>query len=298
MPATAPRCSGTSTSSPRAATPARRSSSSATSTTSSSTASSSRRGVSEYLIAPIAVARLHPGDLGAVSCAGRRARRAAPSRSSARKGGVGASTVAHNLALGHRRASSSHLDRDRRSRLAFGTAGLDFNQDPPQGIAEAVFAPERLDANFLDRLLSKCARRRCSLLAAPATLDRHLRPDRDQLRRPSSRSCAPRRPASSSTCRICGRHGRAAQLIGADEIVLVAAPDLANLRNAKVLMDVLRQARPERSPAQARHQHGQACPSAPRSRRPSSPRRSDCESAAVDPVRLRSSSGRRRTTAR
>ena len=34
------------------------------------------------------------------------------------------------------------------------------------------------------------------------------------------------------------------QLIGADEIVLVAAPDLANLRNAKVLMDVLRQARP------------------------------------------------------
>ena len=39
--------------------------------------------------------------------------------------------------------------------IAFGTAGLDFNQDPPQGVADAVFAPERLDANMLDRLLSR-----------------------------------------------------------------------------------------------------------------------------------------------
>ena len=42
--------------------------------------------------------------------------------------------------------------------IAFGTAGLDFNQDPPQGIAEAIFAPDRLDANLVDRLLSKCSR--------------------------------------------------------------------------------------------------------------------------------------------
>ena len=33
-------------------------------------------------------------------------------------------------------------------------------------------------------------------------------------------------------------------LVGADDIALVASPDLANLRNAKVMMDVLRQARP------------------------------------------------------
>ena len=55
--------------------------------------------------------------------------------------------------------------------IAFGTAGLDFNQDPPQGIAEAIFAPERLDANLVDRLLSKCSDN-LSLLAAPAMLDR------------------------------------------------------------------------------------------------------------------------------
>src|SRR5262249_62046848 len=55
--------------------------------------------------------------------------------------------------------------------LAFGTAGLDFNQDPPQGIADAVFSPARVDASFIDRLLWKCTDH-LSLLAAPATLER------------------------------------------------------------------------------------------------------------------------------
>ena len=81
---------------------------------------------------------------------------AAPSPWSACKGGVGASTVAHNVAWAiarglRRRRSIADMD------LGFGTAGLNFNQDPPQGIAEAVFSPDRLDSNFLDRLLSKCA---------------------------------------------------------------------------------------------------------------------------------------------
>ena len=55
--------------------------------------------------------------------------------------------------------------------LGFGTAGLDYNQDPPQGIADAVFSPDRVDTAFIDRLLSKCTDH-LSLLAAPATLDR------------------------------------------------------------------------------------------------------------------------------
>jgi pilus assembly protein CpaE len=55
--------------------------------------------------------------------------------------------------------------------LGFGTAGLDFNQDPPQGVAEAVFAPERVDTTLVDRLLSKCGDN-LNLLAAPAMLDR------------------------------------------------------------------------------------------------------------------------------
>src|SRR4029077_21030169 len=57
-----------------------------------------------------------------------------------------------------------HLD------LAFGTAWLHYKQDPPQGIADAVFSPDRVDTAFVDRLLSKCTDH-LSLLAAPATLD-------------------------------------------------------------------------------------------------------------------------------
>ena len=86
------------------------------------------------------------------------------------KGGVGSSTIAHNVAWAIARDLSLDAvvaDLD----LAFGTAGLDYNQDPPQGIADAVFSPDRIDTNFVDRLLSKCSDH-LSLLAAPATLER------------------------------------------------------------------------------------------------------------------------------
>ena len=61
------------------------------------------------------------------------------------KGGVGASTVSHNVAWAIARdlaLNSVVIDLD----LAFGTAGLDYNQDPLQGIANAVFQPERPDS--------------------------------------------------------------------------------------------------------------------------------------------------------
>src|SRR5205085_2875579 len=55
--------------------------------------------------------------------------------------------------------------------LAFGTASLDYNQDPVQGIANAVFSPDRLDTTTVERLLAKCSDR-LSLLASPASLER------------------------------------------------------------------------------------------------------------------------------
>jgi pilus assembly protein CpaE len=161
------------------------------------------------------------------------------------KGGVGASTIAHNLAWSVARdleIQTVLIDLD----LGFGTAGLDFNQDPPQGIAEAVFAPDRVDANLVDRLLSRCGDR-LSLLAAPATLDRvYDFPDTafdaviDILR------------ASTPCVMLDIPHLWTAwsrrMLLGADEVILVAAPDLANLRNAKSLLDTIRQARPNDTP--------------------------------------------------
>ena len=86
------------------------------------------------------------------------------------KGGIGASSIAHNIGFSIARDLDTQtviVDMD----LGFGTTGLDFNQDPPQGIAEAVFAPDRIDENLVDRLLTKCGEN-LSILAAPATLDR------------------------------------------------------------------------------------------------------------------------------
>jgi pilus assembly protein CpaE len=199
-----------------------------------------RRGVSDYMIAP-----LRPIDIVRSVCGLFSAPDAKPvGRVVAvvgAKGGVGASTVAHNIAWAIARdlsLDSVVTDLD----LAFGTAGLDFNQDPPQGIADAVFSPDRVDTAFIDRLLSKCAEH-LSLLAAPATLDRvydfgaeAFDPVFDALRAtvPCIVVDVPHQ-WSAWTKRV---------LVGADDILVVAAPDLANLRNAKNLTDLLRAARP------------------------------------------------------
>src|SRR5690349_9949500 len=199
-----------------------------------------RRGVSDYLIAPVG-----PVDLiRAVSGLFYAADAKPVGRTLAvvgAKGGVGASTVAHNIAWAiardvHLDAVVADLD------LPFGTAGLDFNQDPPQGIAEAVFSPDRIDHAFVDRLLSKCTDH-LSLLAAPATLDRvyDFGADAFEAIFDSLRSTVP--------CAVLDVPHQWAgwtkqTLIAADDILIVAAPDLANLRNAKNIYDLLKASRP------------------------------------------------------
>jgi pilus assembly protein CpaE len=170
------------------------------------------------------------------------------------KGGVGASTIAHNIAWAiarDLRLDTVVGDLD----LGFGTAGLDFNQDPPQGIADAVFSPDRIDTAFIDRLLSKCTDQ-LSLLAAPATLEQVY----DFSSEAFDSICDSLR--ASVPCTVLdvphqwtGWTKRT--LIAADDILVVAGPDLANLRNAKNLLDLLRAARPnERRPAYCLNQVG------------------------------------------
>src|SRR6202158_4382820 len=170
------------------------------------------------------------------------------------KGGVGASTVAHNVAWAIARdlaLDSVVIDLD----LAFGTAGLDYNQDPTQGIANAVFSPDRLDTAYMDRLLSKCTEH-LSLLAAPATLEQvydfganAFDSVFDTLR-------------MTTPCIVLdiphqwsGWTKRA--LVGADDILIVAEPDLANLRNAKNMLNMLKASRPnDRAPQYCLNQVG------------------------------------------
>lgn len=199
-----------------------------------------RKGVSEYMIAPIDVL----GVLKSISELFTGPSAEAVGRVIAvvgAKGGVGASTICHNLAWTTSRdygTSTVIADLD----IAFGTAGLDFNQDPPQGIADAIFSSDRIDAAFVDKLLSKCTDN-LSILAAPATLDRTcdfvetaLDPVIDYLRAsiPYIFLDVPHL-WTSWTRRV---------LMSADEILIVAAPELASLRNAKSIYDSLRVARP------------------------------------------------------
>jgi len=199
-----------------------------------------RRGVSDYLIAPVGALQVVRSVCGLFSAPDAKPVGRIIAVVGA-KGGVGASTVAHNIAFSIARdlmldAVVTDLD------LAFGTAGLDFNQDPPQGIAEAVFSPERIDNAFVDRLLSKCTDH-LSLLAAPATLDHvyDFGADAFEAIFDSLRATVP--------CVVLDvPHqwtGWTKQtLVGADDILIVAAPDLANLRNTKNLYDFLKAARP------------------------------------------------------
>jgi pilus assembly protein CpaE len=212
-----------------------------------------RRGVSDYVLAPVeaidvvrAICNLFStpeakpvGRVVAVTGA---------------KGGVGASTIAHNVAWAIARdlaLDSVVADLD----LAFGTAGLDYNQDPAQGIADAVFSPDRVDSNFIDRLLSKCTDH-LSLLAAPATLERvydfgseAFDSVFDTLR--ATVPCI----VLDIPHQWSGWTRRA--LISADDILIVAAPDLANLRNTKNLFDLLKQSRPnDRQPLYCLNQVG------------------------------------------
>ena len=199
-----------------------------------------RRGVNDYLIAPVGTIDVVRSICGLFSAPDAKAVGRIIAVTGA-KGGIGASTVAHNVAWAvarELRLDTVVVDLD----LGFGTAGLDYNQDPPQGIADAVFSPDRIDNAFIDRLLSKCTDH-LSLLAAPATLDRiydfsaeAFDPIVDSLR-------------ATVPCIVLDVPHQWSgwtkkTLIGADEILIVAGPDLANLRNTKNLLDLLKAARP------------------------------------------------------
>jgi pilus assembly protein CpaE len=156
------------------------------------------------------------------------------------KGGVGSSTICHNVAWTMSEVLKTGVaiaDLD----LAFGTTGLDFNQDPVQGIAEALAAPERLDDQLLDRLLTKCSEH-LSIFAAPVVLDRDydISPDACDAVIDIVRQNVP-------FVAVDLPHGWSAWskriLLQADEVVITAVPDLANLRNAKNIIDLLKTAR-------------------------------------------------------
>ncbi len=212
-----------------------------------------RRGVNDYLIAPIGTIDMVRSVCGLFSAPDAKPVGRIIAIIGA-KGGVGASSIAHNVGWAVARElklDTVVADLD----LGFGTAGLDYNQDPPQGIADAVFSPDRIDNAFIDRLLSKCTEH-LSLLAAPATLDRvyDFGAEAFDTIIDSLRATV---PSIVLDVPHLWSGWTKKMLIGADEILIVAGPDLANLRNTKNMIDLLRAARPnDRRPRYCLNQIG------------------------------------------
>ncbi|MFT3989160.1 AAA family ATPase [Aestuariivirga sp.] len=199
-----------------------------------------RQGVSEYLVAPLhqlqiieTVANLYHDPKAApvgrvIAFVGS-------------KGGVGSSTIAHNIAwqMSKRFATDTVItDLD----LAFGTAGLNFNQDTTNGIIDALGQPDRVDATLIDRLLTKLGDK-LSLLSGPGGVDREVNIEAHAVETilDAIRGSVP--------CVIVDVPNMWAPwikytLTHADLVVITATPELASLRNTKNLYDMLRQARP------------------------------------------------------
>ncbi len=161
------------------------------------------------------------------------------------RGGAGSSTLAHNVAWCSAEEMQSDtviLDLD----LPFGTASLDFEQDPTSGLIEALSSPERLDDVLLDRLLQKHTER-LSLFTAPNLLDRDYDIDDQAFETVIDvvRSAAP-------TIIVDVPHvwtGWSKRLLqSADQIVITATADLASFRNTKNLVDIISGSRPNDSP--------------------------------------------------
>ncbi len=161
------------------------------------------------------------------------------------RGGAGSSTVAHNLAylLSERMQTNTVIaDFD----LPFGTAGLDFNQDPLQGVADALHQPDRLDPVLLERMMAHCTER-LSLFAAPANLDDdyEISPDAFEEVASKIRTTA---PYVVLDLPHLWSNWIKRMLLGADDVIVTAVPDLSSLRNAKNIIDLVRQARPNDAP--------------------------------------------------
>ncbi|GGD28520.1 AAA family ATPase [Sinisalibacter lacisalsi] len=161
------------------------------------------------------------------------------------KGGVGASTLAQNVAwtLAEEQASQTLLlDLDFR----FGSAAVNLDLKPVTGLEKYVGEPDKLDAALLDRLIVQ----RGEYLSVLPGFDDALG-DVDPAPNAVERLIEIARASFPHVVVDLPHEWSSASrdaLTSADEVIVVAAPDLPNLRNTRALMERLRALRPNDAP--------------------------------------------------
>ncbi len=161
------------------------------------------------------------------------------------KGGTGSSTLAHNVAMAMSNRTGADVlvaDLD----LQSGTLGLNFDVESPQGMADVLEGTDRLDDVLLRRLAVSYSDR---LHLLTTTGDYNKVGDLGE--RDVDRLLGVARSSSWQVVVDLPHlltQGTRKILLEADEIVVSATPDLASMRNAKNMVDFLRNARPNDPP--------------------------------------------------
>ena len=161
------------------------------------------------------------------------------------KGGIGASTLAQNVAwtIAEEEASPTLLlDLDFR----FGSTAVNLDLKPVMGLEKYIDDPDKLDAALLDRLV---VQRGAYLSVLPGFDDPlgDVEPARDAVERLIEIARASFPHVVLDVPHDWSASSRDA-LTAADQVMVVASPDLPNLRNTRVILERLRALRPNDAP--------------------------------------------------
>lgn len=161
------------------------------------------------------------------------------------KGGVGTSTLAQNVAwrMGQdRRGPVMLADLD----LQFGTAALNLDLNASSGFAQQATDPERLDQALLERTLIQRGRF-LHVLPASGRMQEIDPPDPLAVEKLLDLARQSFPAVVLDLPHLQSPWVRTA-LAAVDDLVIVATPDLVSLRNAKFLLEIGRNSRPNDAP--------------------------------------------------
>lgn len=194
------------------------------------------QGVSEYLVGPVTTADIAAAIMSCVKDASSTPKGRVISFIGA-GGGVGNSMLAANMAWTLANMTQEEvigIDLD----FNFGTMALSLNLDPKQAVFDALSEADRIDAVLVERFMTEHGPH-LSVLSTTGSLKEMAQPSTEAVERliDITRSMAqyvvldlPRR----------WNGWISSVLLLSDEVVLTANPDLAGLRDAKMMLDWLK----------------------------------------------------------
>lgn len=194
------------------------------------------QGVSEYLVSPVTAEDVAAAIVACVKDPGATPRGRVISFIGAR-GGVGSSTMAVNMAWTLAEMTQEAVigvDLD----LNFGTMALALNLDPKQSVSEALTDSDRIDAVLVERIMMEHGDH-LSVLSTAGSLKELVPPTPDAVERLID-ICRAMAPFVVVDLPRRWNGWVSGTLLQSDEVVIVASPDLANLRDAKQLVEWLK----------------------------------------------------------